>query len=136
MTRKISNGAARIKLGLQKELRLGNLDSLRDWGFAGDYVRAMWMMLNHDSPDDYVVATGDKHSVRDFARVAFERVGLNWEDHVVVDPKFLRPAEVNTLCGDASKIRKTLGWKPEVSFEQLVQRMVDADLNRAKREIE
>lgn len=136
VTRKISNGAARIKLGLQKELRLGNLDSLRDWGFAGDYVRAMWMMLNHDSPDDYVVATGDKHSVRDFARVAFERVGLNWEDHVVVDPKFLRPAEVNTLCGDASKIRKTLGWKPEVSFEQLVQRMVDADLNRAKREIE
>jgi len=136
VTRKISNGVARIKLGLQKELRLGNLDSLRDWGFAGDYVRAMWMMLNHDAPDDYVVATGEKHSVKDFARTAFEYVGLNWEDHVVVDPKFLRPAEVNTLCGDASKIRETLGWKPEVSFQQLVQRMVDTDLKRAEREIE
>ena len=117
-------------------MRLGNLDALRDWGFAGDYVRAMWMMLNHDAPDDYVVATGEKHSVKDFARTAFEYVGLNWEDHVVVDPKFLRPAEVNTLCGDASKIRETLGWKPEVSFQQLVQRMVDTDLKRAEREIE
>ena len=100
VTRKITDGVARIKLGLQKELRLGNLDALRDWGFAGDYVRAMWMMLNHDTPDDYVVATGEKHSVRDFARIAFEHVGLNWEDHVVVDPKYLRPAEVTTLCGD------------------------------------
>jgi len=136
VTRKISNGVARIKRGLQKELRLGNLDALRDWGFAGDYVRAMWMMLNHDAPDDYVVATGEKHSVKDFARTAFEYVGLNWEDHVVVDPKFLRPAEVNALCGDASKIRETLGWKPEVSFQQLVQRMVDTDLKRAEREIE
>ncbi len=136
VTRKITDGVARIKFGLQKELRLGNLDALRDWGFAGDYVRAMWMMLQHDSPDDYVVATGEKHSVRDFARVAFEHVDLNWEDYVVVDPKFLRPAEVTTLCGDSSKARKTLGWEPEVSFAQLVQMMVDADLNRVKKEIE
>ena len=135
VTRKITDGVARIKLGRQKELRLGNLDALRDWGFAGDYVRAMWMMLNHDAPDDYVVATGDKHSVRDFARVAFEHVGLNWEDFVVVDPRFLRPAEVSTLCGDASKAREKLGWKPEVSFDQLVQMMVDADLARIKKEM-
>ncbi len=136
VTRKITDGVARIKYGLQKELRLGNLDALRDWGFAGDYVRAMWMMLNHDSPDDFVVATGEKHSVRDFARVAFEHVDLNWEDYVVVDPKFLRPAEVTTLCGDASKAREKLGWEPEVPFAQLVQMMVDADLNRVKKEIE
>ncbi len=135
VTRKITDGVARIKLGLQKELRLGNLDALRDWGFAGDYVRAMWMMLNHDTPDDYVVATGEKHSVRDFARIAFEHVDLNWEDYVVVDPKFLRPAEVTTLCGDCTKARTTLGWEPEVSFHQLVQMMVDADLNRVKKEI-
>lgn len=135
VTRKITDGVARIKLGLQKELRLGNLDALRDWGFAGDYVRAMWMMLNHDTPDDYVVATGEKHSVRDFARIAFEHVNLNWEDYVVVDPKYLRPAEVTTLCGDCTKARTTLGWEPEVSFHQLVQMMVDADLNRVKKEI-
>lgn len=136
VTRKITDGVARIKLGLQKELRLGNLDALRDWGFAGDYVRAMWMMLNHEAPDDYVVATGEKHSVRDFARIAFEHVGLNWEDHVVVDPKYLRPAEVYTLCGDSSKARSNLGWEPEVTFSQLVTMMVDADLHRVKKEIE
>ncbi len=136
VTRKITDAVARIKLGLQKELRLGNLDALRDWGFAGDYVRAMWMMLNHDTPDDYVVATGAKHSVRDFARIAFEHVGLNWEDHVVVDPKYLRPAEVTTLCGDCGKASRILGWEPQVSFSELVQMMVEADLNRVKKEIE
>ncbi len=135
VTRKITDGVARVKLGLQKEIRLGNLDALRDWGFAGDYVRAMWMMLNHDSPDDYVVATGEKHSVRDFARIAFEHVGLNWEEHVIVDPKYLRPAEVTTLCGDCSKAKRILGWEPEVSFQELVQMMVEADLNRVKKEI-
>lgn len=128
VTRKISHAVARIKLGLQKKLGLGNLDAQRDWGFAGDYVRAMWMMLNHDKPDDFIVATGEKHTVRDFARVAFERVGLNYEDHVEIDPAFLRPADVHTLCGDASKAKNLLGWQPEVSFEQLVHMMVDADM--------
>lgn len=136
VTRKITDAVARIKFGIQEKLHLGNLDALRDWGFAGDYVRAMWMMLNQDGPDDYVISTGEKHSVRDFARVAFEHVDLNWEDHVVVDPKFFRPAEVTTLCGDSSKAREKLGWEPEVSFSQLVQMMVDADLNRVKKEIE
>jgi GDPmannose 4,6-dehydratase len=136
VTRKITDAVARIKLGMQKKLRLGNLDSLRDWGFAGDYVRAMWMMLSHATPDDYVIATGEKHSVREFAQIAFEHVGLNWEDHVEVDPKFLRPAEVTTLCGDCSKARRLLGWAPEVSFHELVQMMVEADLNRVKKEIE
>lgn len=135
VTRKITDAVARIKLGVQKKLKLGNLDALRDWGFAGDYVRAMWMMLSHDSPDDYVVATGEKHSVREFAQIAFAHVGLNWEDHVEVDPKFLRPSEVTTLCGDASKARRILGWKPEVSFRELVEMMVDADLNRVQKEI-
>lgn len=136
VTRKITNAVARIKLGVRMKLKLGNLDSLRDWGFAGDYVRAMWMMLNHDTPDDYVIATGEKHSVREFAKTAFEHVGLNWEDHVEVDPKFLRPAEVTTLCGDCSKARRVLGWKPEVSFPELVRMMVDADVNRVRKEIE
>lgn len=136
VTRKITDSVARIKLGLARQLRLGNLDALRDWGFAGDYVRAMWMMLNHDGPDDYVVATGAKHSVRDFARIAFEYVGLNWEDYVVVDPKYFRPAEVTTLCGDSAKAHAALGWQPEVSFPELVQMMVDADLHRVKKEIE
>ena len=135
VTRKITDAVARIKLGLQKKLRLGNLDALRDWGFAGDYVRAMWMMLSHDTPDDYVIATGEKHSVREFAKIAFDHVGLNWENHVEVDPKFLRPAEVTTLCGDCSKARRILGWTPEVSFHELVQMMVEADLNRVKKEI-
>lgn len=135
VTRKITDAVARIKLGVQKKLKLGNLDALRDWGFAGDYVRAMWMMLSHDSPDDYVVATGEKHSVREFAQIAFAHVGLNWEDHVEVDPQFLRPSEVTTLCGDSSKARRILGWKPEVSFSELVEMMVDADLNRVQKEI-
>ncbi len=135
VTRKITDAVARIKLGVQQKLKLGNLDALRDWGFAGDYVRAMWMMLSHDSPDDYVVATGEKHSVREFAQIAFARVGLNWEDHVEVDPKLLRPSEVTTLCGDSSKARRILGWTPEVSFGELVEMMVDADLNRVQKEI-
>jgi GDPmannose 4,6-dehydratase len=135
VTRKITDAVARIKLGVQKKLKLGNLDSLRDWGFAGDYVRAMWMMLSHDAPDDYVIATGEKHSVREFAKIAFEHVGLNWENHVEVDPRFLRPAEVTTLCGDCSKAKRVLGWAPEVSFHELVQMMVEADLNRVKKEI-
>jgi GDPmannose 4,6-dehydratase len=135
VTRKITDAVARIKLGVQKKLKLGNLDALRDWGFAGDYVRAMWKMLDHDTPDDYVIATGEKHSVREFAKIAFEHVGLNWEDHVEVDPKFLRPAEVTTLCGDCSKAKRVLGWQPEVSFHDLVQMMVDADMNRVQKEI-
>ncbi|MEN6498875.1 MAG: GDP-mannose 4,6-dehydratase [Thermoguttaceae bacterium] len=135
VTRKVSDGVARIKLGVQEKLRLGNLDAMRDWGFAGDYVRAMWLMLQQDQPDDYVVSTGQKHSVRDLVEVAFAHVGLNWQDHVEVDPKFLRPAEVNTLCGDASKARKRLGWHPEVTFGQLVAMMVDADMERVSREL-
>lgn len=134
VTRKITDGVARIKLGLADKLKLGNLDAQRDWGFAGDYVRAMWMMLQHEHPDDYVIATGEKHSVRDFARLAFEHVGLDWRAHVEVDPALLRPADVNTLCGDSSKARKTLGWRPEVSFPALVAMMVDADLERVARE--
>jgi GDPmannose 4,6-dehydratase len=135
VTRKITNAVARIKLGRQEKLKLGNLDAQRDWGYAGDYVRAMWMMLSHDEPDDYVIATGVKHSVRDFARIAFEHVDLDWEKFVEVDPELLRPADVNTLRGDASKARRVLGWTPDVSFEQLVRMMVDADLERVKKEI-
>jgi GDPmannose 4,6-dehydratase len=130
VTRKISDGVARIKLGLQKELRLGNLDSQRDWGFAGDYVRAMWLMLQQDAPDDYVVATGRTHAVREFVRLAFAAADLDWERYVVVDPRFYRPAEVDLLVGDSSKARAKLDWAPEVSFEQLVDRMVRADLQR------
>ena len=130
VTRKISDAVARIKLGKQEKLSLGNLDAERDWGFAGDYVRAMWLMMQQDTPDDYVVSTGQRHTVRDFCRVAFDHVGLNWEDHVEIDPAFLRPADVNTLCGDFSKARENLGWQPEVTFEQLVQMMVDTDLDR------
>lgn len=130
VTRKISDGVARIKLGLQKELRMGNLDAKRDWGFSGDYVRAMWLMLQQDKPDDYVVATGETHSVREFLDIAFQHVGLNYEDYVVVDPRFIRPAEVDLLLGNPAKARENLGWKPEVSFEQLVTMMVDADLKR------
>lgn len=135
VTRKITDAVARIKLGVQKKLKLGNLNALRDWGFAGDYVRAMWMMLNHDRPDDYVIATGQKHSVQEFAELAFAHVGLSWESYVEVDPRFLRPAEVTTLCGDASKARRVLGWEPEVSFPDLVAMMVDADMNRVQKEL-
>jgi GDPmannose 4,6-dehydratase len=127
-TRKISHGAARIKLGLATELRLGNLDSKRDWGYAGDYVEAMWLMLQQDTPDDYVIATGDTHSVRELCELAFDRVGLDWEKYVVVDERFFRPAEVDLLVGDASKARRVLGWKPRTTFEELVNLMVDADV--------
>ncbi|RMH81529.1 MAG: GDP-mannose 4,6-dehydratase, partial [Actinomyces sp.] len=128
VTRKISHHVARIKLGLTDELRLGNLDAKRDWGYAGDYVEAMWLMLQQDAPDDYVVCTGETHSVREFCQLAFDHVGLNWEDHVVVDPAFMRPAEVDLLVGDAGKARRQLGWEPRTSFEDLVHMMVDADL--------
>ncbi|GIV85467.1 MAG: GDP-mannose 4,6-dehydratase [Candidatus Roseilinea sp.] len=128
VTHKVTHAAARIKLGLQRELRLGNLDARRDWGYAGDYVRGMWMMLQHDQPDDYVLATGETHSVRELCEVAFGYLGLNWEDYVVVDPKYYRPAEVDLLIGDASKAGRVLGWEPQVNFEQLVRMMVDADL--------
>ncbi len=130
VTRKITDGVARIKLGLARELRLGNLEARRDWGFAGDYVEAMWLMLQQDAPDDYVVATGESHSVQEFCEAAFAHAGLNWRDHVVVDPTFLRPAEVDVLRGDASKARAGLGWKPRISFRELVAMMVDADLAR------
>lgn len=135
VTRKITDAVARIKLGLQKELRLGNLDAKRDWGFAGDYVRVMWLMLQQDKPDDYVIGTGKAHSVREFAEIAFKRVGLNYKDYVIVDKKFFRPAEVELLVANPAKAMKKLGWKPTVSFEQLVKMMVDADLELVKKEI-
>jgi GDPmannose 4,6-dehydratase len=128
VTRKVTNGAARVKLGLQRELRLGNLDAKRDWGFAGDYVEAMWMMLQQSAPDDFVIATGETHSVRELCEIAFARAGLNWRDHVVVDAAHVRPAEVDLLIGDAGKARRRLGWAPKVSFKELVEMMVDADL--------
>ena len=130
VTRKIADGAARIKLGLADELRLGNLDAKRDWGFAGDYVEAMWLMLQADEPDDYVIATGEEHSVQEFVEIAFSHAGLDPTQHVKTDPEFLRPAEVDHLVGDASKAREQLGWAPRVSFRELVQMMVDADLER------
>lgn len=128
VTHKVTYAAARIKKGLQQELRLGNLDARRDWGFAGDYVRGMWMMLQHDKPDDYVLATGETHSVKELCQVAFERAGLDWEKHVVVDPKFYRPAEVDLLIGDPVKAGRILGWEPKVTFRGLVEMMVDADM--------
>ena len=133
VTRKITDGVARIKLGLQKELRMGNLDAKRDWGFAGDYVKAMWLMLQQDKPDDYVIATGEAISVREFLELAFTRVGLNWKDYVVVDPKFMRPAEVDYLMGDPSKAKRQMGWAPEVNIQGLVNMMVDADLERIRK---
>ena len=128
VTRKITHAVARIKLGLQDELHLGNLEARRDWGFAPDYVRAMYLMLQQDHPDDYVVATGETHSVREFCQVAFGHVGLDWEKHVVVDPKFYRPAEVDLLVGDPSKAKRILNWEPSVTFADLARIMVDADL--------
>jgi GDPmannose 4,6-dehydratase len=128
VTRKVTHGAAAIKLGLQQELALGNLDAERDWGYAKDYVEAMWLMLQQDEPDDYVIATGEAHSVRELLRVAFEHVGLDPERHIRIDPRFLRPAEVEHLIGDASKARRKLGWKPRTSFEEMIRLMVDADL--------
>jgi GDPmannose 4,6-dehydratase len=130
VTRKVTDAVARIKLGRARELRLGNLDARRDWGFAGDYVDAMWRMLQQPTPQDYVIGTGQAHSVRELVEAAFGHVGLNWQDHVVTDPKFMRPAEVDLLRADPSKARKELGWTPKVGFRQLVAMMVDADLER------
>ena len=135
VTRKISDGVARIKHGLTDELRLGNLDAKRDWGFARDYVEAMWLMLQQDEASDYVVATGEEHSVREFAEIAFERAGLELEKHVVVDPLFLRPAEVDHLVGGAARARRELGWEPRTSFRELVELMVDADVGRVANEL-
>lgn len=134
VTRKISYGVARIKLGLDRTLALGNLEARRDWGYAPDYVEAMWLMLQQDEPDDYVIATGETHSVREFAELAFSHVGLDYRDHVVVDERFMRPAEVDLLVGDASKARRVLGWQPRTNFEALVRRMVDADLALLQRQ--
>ena len=128
VTRKITHHVAQIKLGLTDELRLGNLDSQRDWGYAGDYVHAMWLMLQQDNPDDYVVATGETHSVQEFLEEAFGYVNLDWHDYVIQDPRYMRPAEVDLLVGDATKAGKKLGWEPSVSFQELVRMMVDADL--------
>jgi GDPmannose 4,6-dehydratase len=128
LPRKVSHTVAKIALGLQDELRLGNLDAQRDWGFAGDYVEAMWLMLQQDEPDDYVVSTGETHEVRELVQLAFDHVGKNWEDHVVIDERFYRPAEVDLLIGDCSKAREKLGWKPKTSFPELVAMMVDADI--------
>jgi GDPmannose 4,6-dehydratase len=131
VTRKVSDGVARIASGkLKRPLKMGNLDAHRDWGFAGDYCEAMWMMLQDDTPRDFVVATGVSHSVRELVEVAFESAGLNWQDHVEIDPKLIRPAEVDTLVGDPSAARKHLGWEPKVSFEQLIEMMVRADMKR------
>jgi GDPmannose 4,6-dehydratase len=128
VTRKVTHAVAQIKLGMAKELRLGNLEAQRDWGFAGDYVDAMWRMVQQDEPDDFVVSSNETHSVRELVELAFSHVGLDWEEHVVVDEKFFRPAEVDLLIGDSTKARTTLGWKPEVDFPGLIRMMVDADL--------
>jgi GDPmannose 4,6-dehydratase len=133
VSRKVTDGAARIALGLATELPMGNLDAKRDWGFAGDYVRAMWLMLQQPAPGDYVIATGIAHSVRDLCRIAFSRVGLDYEQYVRSDPAFQRPAEVDHLLGDPSKARTTLDWEPDVDFEQLINMMVDADVARHER---
>jgi GDPmannose 4,6-dehydratase len=133
VTRKVAFSAAAIKLGLQKTVALGNLDAQRDWGFAADYVRAMWLMLQQDEPGDYVVATGETHSVRELCQIAFDHVGLQWEEHVVVDQQFFRPAEVDLLIGNPTKARQKLGWKPQVGFEELVRMMVEADLAALRR---
>jgi GDPmannose 4,6-dehydratase len=135
VTRKITRGATRIKLGLQKKLFLGNLDAKRDWGFAGDYVEAMWLMLQADQPDDFVVATGEAYSVREFCEKTFSQLGMDWKEFVEFDPRYLRPAEVDYLLGDPTKANQTLGWKPRVSFDELVKMMVDHDLEMAQREV-
>jgi GDPmannose 4,6-dehydratase len=136
VTRKISDGVARIKLGIQDTVALGNLDARRDWGYAGDFVRAMWLMLQQDRPDDYVIATGQSHSVRDFVEAAFSYVGLDWKKYVIIDPALVRPADVDTLIGDSTRSRMKFGWKPDVDFAALVRRMVDADLARVRTELE
>jgi len=135
VTRKVTYNVAKIKLGLEDKLALGSLDSKRDWGYAGDYIRAMWMMLQQDSPDDYVVGTGETHAVQELCEVAFSRVGLNWKDYVYQDPRFMRPAEVDLLVSDPSKARRVLGWEPNVTFKQLIEMMVDADLELLKSEM-
>ena len=135
VTRKVTDGAVRIKLGLAKELRLGNIDAKRDWGFAGDYVQAMWLMLQQPEPDDFVIATGVTTTVRDLCRLAFGKLGLDYEAYVRIDPAFFRPAEVDVLLGDASKAQAKLGWTPKTSLDQLVDMMVEADLRRVKGEI-
>jgi len=132
VTRKVSHGVAKIKLGLQKELKMGTLDSQRDWGYAKEYVEAMWLMLQQDEPGDYVIATGKAHTVRKLLQIAFSHVGLNWEDHVVIDEDLIRPAEVNRLLGDASKAREKLLWRPQVSFEELITMMVESDVKKLK----
>jgi len=134
VTRKITRAATQIKLGLKDKLYLGNLEAKRDWGFAGDFVEAMWLMLQQDKPDDYVIATGETHSVREFAQTVFGKLGLDYEKHVAVDPRYFRPTEVDVLLGDASKAKKALGWQPRVSFDQLVDMMIAADLESAKKE--
>jgi GDPmannose 4,6-dehydratase len=133
VTRKVTDGVARVKLGLAKELRLGTLEAKRDWGFAGDYVKAMWLMLQQERPDDYVVATGETHSVRELVEEAFGCAGLDWKKHVVQDPALMRPAEVDLLVGDPAKAKRVLGWAPEVDFRGLVRMMVEADLQRLKK---
>jgi GDPmannose 4,6-dehydratase len=133
VTRKVTDAAARIKLGLQKELRLGNLDARRDWGYAVDYVKAMWQMLQQEQPEDFVIATGKPHTVRELVELAFACVALDWKKYVVLDPSLIRPAEVDLLVGDASKARRILGWQPEVSFPELIRRMVESDLENLKR---
>jgi GDPmannose 4,6-dehydratase len=135
VTRKITRCATRIKLGLQDKLSLGNLDGRRDWGFAGDYVEAMWLIMQQEKPDDFVIATGESHSVREFLELTFERLDLDWRKHLELDERFLRPSEVDVLCGDSSKAGRVLGWKPKVDFKQLVALMVDADLELAQREL-
>ena len=134
VTRKVSDGVARIKLGRQKELRLGNIDAKRDWGFAGDYVEAMWLMMQQEKPDDFVIATGRTTTVREMCRIAFAHVGLDYKDHVVIDPKFFRPAEVDELLGHPEKAATRLGWRARTSLEELIRMMVDADMNRVRRE--
>jgi GDPmannose 4,6-dehydratase len=133
VTRKVTHQAAKIKRGLAKKLLMGNLNAERDWGFAGDYVQAMWMMLQQQEPDDYVLATGKTHSVRELLEVAFDAAGLDWNEHVEIDPKLIRPAEVDFLCGNATKAKERLGWEPEVSFEELIKMMVEADLEAVQR---
>lgn len=135
ISRKVTDAVARIKLGVQDKLVVGNLDAMRDWGYAGDYIEATWRMLQQDQPDDYVIATGVKHSVRELVEAAFNHVGVDWRQYVVSDPKLFRPAEINTLRGDASKARRVLGWQPTVSFTELISMMVDADLERVRREL-
>ena len=130
VTRKVSDGVAKIKLGLATELRMGNLDAKRDWGFAGDYVEAMWLMLQQDAPDDYVIATGETHTVQELVEVAFERAGLDWQKYIVIDPRFIRPAEVDLLIGDPAKAKAKLGWTRKTSFKDLVHMMVDSDIAR------